>query len=81
MWERRCYKMGIPDEVDKILEISNKVPTYRMICRAIMMNDIALTTLGFTRKDCNYYGVLKRIELSERNKNQDKQMEFFNEFI
>lgn len=65
-WENRGYADGIPDEADPKLEGLGKVPSYRLICKAILKNDIALTSLGYSRPNCDSYGVLKRIELAER---------------
>lgn len=65
-WEGRGYPNGIPDEAPPPLERLNKVLTYRMICMAIMKNDVALTSLGFVRRPCAAYTTLKRIELVER---------------
>lgn len=62
-WEGRGYPEGIPDEAPSELESAGKVPSYRMICKAILRNDIHLQTLGFTRPTCAMYNTLKRIEL------------------
>ena len=40
LWENRCYKNGIPDEADDILESLGKVPSYRRIAKAILNNDV-----------------------------------------
>ena len=65
-WEGRGYQDGIPDEAPSVLESLNKVPSYRTICLAIMKNDTALLTLGFSREPCQAYTALKRIELKAR---------------
>jgi predicted phosphoadenosine phosphosulfate sulfurtransferase len=65
-WKRKGYSSGIPDEADSVLEAMNKAPSYRAICRAILRNDIALTTLGYSRPKTDAYMALKRIELDER---------------
>lgn len=65
-WEARGYPAGIPDEAPAALEAQNKVPSYRAICKAIMKNDAGLLTLGYSREACELYGILKRIELTER---------------
>jgi predicted phosphoadenosine phosphosulfate sulfurtransferase len=67
-WERQGYPDGIPDEADLKLEGMGKVPSYRMICKAILSNDVALTTLGFSRPKCDSYNVLKKIEIEGRKK-------------
>lgn len=82
-WMQRGYPDGIPDEVDTVLENMNKVPSFRLICRAIMKNDVALLTLGYTREPCDAYTLLKREELRQRGvplKPQHRpaiQLEFF----
>lgn len=65
-WKRRGYENGIPDESPAELEAHNKVPSYRMICRAIMRNDVALSTLGFARTKTPEYMALKKIEIEAR---------------
>jgi predicted phosphoadenosine phosphosulfate sulfurtransferase len=75
-WEQRCYSDGIPDEAPKRLEQLNKVPSYRMICLAILKNDYSLKTLGYEPKKCDAYHTLKQIELSQR-KNYVKQLTLF----
>lgn len=65
-WEGRGYPDGIPDEAPAPLEARNRVPSYRLICRAIMSNDVALATLGYQREKCRAYMELKRIELRAR---------------
>lgn len=70
-WKRRGYAPDapdIPDISDPNLEALGKTPSYRMICRAILRNDVALTTLGFTRAKCDAYMELKRIEIEGRKK-------------
>lgn len=64
-WESRCYYSdGLPDEVPN--EISSMVPSYKRIAQAILKNDHALKSLGFTPKKSMWYNELKRIELTER---------------
>ena len=65
-WERQGYPNGIPDEAPAVLEVLGKVPSYRLICRAILKNDVQLKLLGYARDDCPAYRELKRIELMER---------------
>ncbi len=65
-WERQGYPEGIPDEADAKLEAMKKVPSYRMICKAILKNDLALTSLGFNKGKCESYNLLKRIEIAAR---------------
>ncbi len=67
-WEKRGYPNGIPDEAPSRLEELGKVPSYRLICIAIMKNDKNLEMLGFTRKPCDLYMKLKRQELLLKGK-------------
>lgn len=67
-WESQGYPDGIPDKADPRLEGLKKVPSYRMICKAIMKNDLALVSLGHNREQTDSYAVLKRIELAARKK-------------
>ena len=86
-WKTQGYGCGIPDEAPARLEALNKAPSYRAICKAILSNDIILTSLGYSRPNCDSYGVLKRIELEERKRLMNvfeaanKRLELiFNEF-
>ena len=65
-WEREGYASGIPDEADPVLESFNLVPSYRLICMAIMKNDVNLISLGFNKPRCNLYHVIKKAELISR---------------
>lgn len=67
-WERRGYENGIPDESCPHLEARGKAPSYRLICRAILRNDLALTTLGYSKEKTDAYMAYKRIEIEGRNK-------------
>jgi predicted phosphoadenosine phosphosulfate sulfurtransferase len=70
IWESRCYKDGIPDEVSSLLEKSNRVPSYRAIAVAILKNDLTLKSLGFSGKDSAW-----AYELKKQKQNKDeKQM-------
>lgn len=71
-WKGRGYPDDIPDEADLKLEAMKKVPSYRMICKAILKNDVALTSLGYSKPQCDSYGVLKRIELAERKAKNER---------
>lgn len=62
-WINKGYKDGIPDEAPIELEKNLLVPSYRMICRAIMKNDSQLITLGYEREYCQMYNIIKKEEL------------------
>lgn len=74
-WQGKGYEKGIPDEAPIQLERQGLVPSYRIICIAIMKNPNNLEVLGFTRKKCQYYSHFKRIELKQKDK--IKQMDLF----
>jgi predicted phosphoadenosine phosphosulfate sulfurtransferase len=76
-WVGRGYPEGIPDEADPVLESLNKAPSYRLICKAILTNDHALKSLGFSRPECAAYNTLKQIELRERGTATYPQLELF----
>lgn len=67
-WESQGYPNGIPDQADAKLESLCKVPSYRAICKAILRNDVTLSSLGFTRQPSKVYSVLKGIEIAARKK-------------
>ena len=67
-WESRGYPEGIPDEAPFNLEEKLRVPSYRMVCLAIMKNDVTLETLGFARKPCDAYIAIKREEIALRER-------------
>jgi len=64
MWEKRCYRNGIPDEAP--FELKDKVPSYKNICMALLKNDFNLVSLGYSPKITKYYSILKRIEIDQR---------------
>lgn len=66
-WEQRDYINGIPDEAPVELERMGVVPSYRMICIALMKNPNNLESLGFQREKCRIYQEIKREEIYSRN--------------
>lgn len=78
-WKSRGYPDDIPDEAPPKLEDLGRVPSYRMIVKALLKNETHLESLGFTRPHCELYGELKRIELSNRGEKvqQWKQLKMF----
>lgn len=65
--ENRCYPNGLPDEVP--MEINDMVPNYRRIAIAILRNDVALKSLGFTPPKSEWYNRFKKIEIEARGNN------------
>lgn len=64
-WYReRGYPDGIPQEADNVLEQLNKVPSWKMITKALLRNDYWCIGLGFspTKKDAydKYMELMKR---------------------
>lgn len=75
-WERRGYSLGIPDEVPHRIAQQNLAPSYRAICMAILRNDHALQSLGYTPPVSPWYSALKRIEFQGRTE-PNAQRDFF----
>ena len=75
-WEQKGYISGIPDEAPVELEKRGLVPSYRMICMAIMKNPHNLESLGFQRQKCNIYQEIKREEIYNRP-TKNKQLKLF----
>jgi len=75
-WERKGYPDGIPDEAPSELERRGLVPSYRMICIAIMKNPNNLESLGFARPKCKIYQEIKREEIYNRE-TINKQFKLF----
>lgn len=65
-WKTRGYQDGLPDEAPETLESLCRVPSWRMVCLAIIKNDHALATLGYGRPRCQLYDDLKRVEIARR---------------
>jgi predicted phosphoadenosine phosphosulfate sulfurtransferase len=75
-WEQKGYHNGIPDEAPTELEKRGLVPSYRLICIAIMKNPNNLEILGFPREKCNIYQEIKREEIYNRP-TKNKQLKLF----
>ena len=75
-WESKGYGNGIPDEAPIELEKRLLVPSYRMICLALMKNPNNLEILGFKREKCKAYNDIKRNEIYNR-KQENKQLNMF----
>jgi predicted phosphoadenosine phosphosulfate sulfurtransferase len=67
-WKRKGYPDDIPDEAPVLLEEGGRVPSYRLIVKAILKNDKCLLTLGYGRPRCELYTAIKREELRARGK-------------
>lgn len=78
-WKKCGYPDGIPDEVPLPLMRLNLAPSYQAICIAILKNDHALKSLGFSAPPSKWYSAIKRVEIEERNrmnKKDEKQPTF-----
>ena len=75
-WEEKGYEGGIPDEAPFVLEKRGIVPSYRMICIALMKNPNNLESLGFAREKCKIYQEIKREEIYNRD-TKNKQIKIF----
>lgn len=65
-WKKQGYADGIPDEVPAPLMQRNLAPSYKAIAQAILSNDLHMESLGFAAPSSEWYSVLKKIEISER---------------
>lgn len=54
----------IPDDLPTELDLI--APSFRVICKAILKNDLHLTSLGYSKPKTESYNILKQIELNER---------------
>lgn len=75
MWEKRCYANGIPDDAPQ--EIFDRVPSYKMVAKAILKNDVSV--LGIIKRPCKAYISLKRLEISKRDGFEQIQLNLFQE--
>lgn len=60
-WKLKGYPKDIPDEAPEELESLGLAPSYRLIAKALLSNDLQLLSLGFTPKKSIYYYDLKRL--------------------
>ena len=73
VWEERCYKNGIPDEVPDGIMQSMRAPSYKAIAMAILNNDLYLSSLGFQPHVSHWYRAIKTNE--KKNNNQIEMFE------
>lgn len=60
VWKGRCYK-DLPDELPSGVENSLRAPSYKMICKAILKNDLHCTTLGYAKPESQAVNDARRI--------------------
>jgi predicted phosphoadenosine phosphosulfate sulfurtransferase len=76
-WRRHGYSDGIPDVVPEELMQENLAPSYRAIALAILKNDHAMQSLGFSPDESKWYRELKRLEISQRPYKPYDQMRLY----
>lgn len=54
-WSNRGYEEGIPDKVDKKLESTGRVPSWRKVVKTILKNDYWCKGLGFSPTKSSAY--------------------------
>lgn len=64
-WEVRGY-VDLPDMVPAEVSRKQYAPSWESIAIAILSNDVALQSIGFSGPYSQYYSFFKQIELSER---------------
>lgn len=62
---------NLPSELDSIC------PSFRMICKAILKNDLYLTSLGYSKPKTESYNILKQIELNERAASRQQKAKIY----
>lgn len=70
LWKAKGYPEDIPDEAPEELEALKIVPSYRLIAKALLANDVNLLSLGMPAKTSIYYGILKKCSLDSTKKTQ-----------
>lgn len=67
-WSKRGYENGVPDLVDKKLESSGKVPSWRKVVKTILKNDYWCKNLGFSPTKSSAYQ--KYLDLVKNRRNE-----------
>lgn len=67
------YPLDIPDECPHELMVEGLVPTWKAIAIALLRNDMHLTALGFSAPQSEWYGIIKRIEIENREEQNVRQ--------
>lgn len=65
-WQERGYPDGIPDEMDKKLEASKEVPSWRRICKMLLRNDYWAKGLSFSQHKSQAYDRYQKIMRKRR---------------
>jgi len=72
LWEKRCYKGGIPDEVPELLAKTNRVPSFKSLAICLLRNDLKLRGVGFTEAHYN----AELVRLLEKGEGLQLQLPF-----
>jgi len=48
LWEKRCYRDSIPDDLPDALLFSGRAPSWKAIAICLLNNDFRLHKLGYT---------------------------------
>lgn len=67
-WTIRGYRNGIPEEVPQEVSRKQYAPSWKSIAVAILSNDVALQSIGFSGPYSEFYTTLKRLEFNGRGK-------------
>jgi len=70
-WKPRGYENGIPEEVPSELMRLNLAPSHKAIALAVLKNDHALSSLGYSQPVSPWYSAIKKVEISKRGTMQD----------
>lgn len=65
-WKARGYSDDIPDEVPAVLMAEGLAPSYKAIAIALLRNEPALESLGFSAPRSQFYDMLKRLEFERK---------------
>lgn len=69
-WKARAYSDDIPDEVPKLLQGTNRAPSYKAIALAILKNDLTFKSIGFSQPESS----LSRHLLSQSKKTKQRDL-------
>lgn len=75
IWEKRCYKDGIPENVPYRLMKAKKAPSYKAIALCILNNDFMLKNLGFSESEsliADSFRAIKNQAESEKESGQKR---------
>jgi len=68
-WAKRGYPDDLPEEVPPELMRLGLAPSYKAICLAILKNDHACASLGYSQPVSPWYSAIKKTEIESRQSN------------